>query len=356
MSATPTFNETDHPRDVDGKWAQKPAAAELGDSERLTLDDVAPPRAFADTPEVFTAKYDSVTDKVDAYKAELDAAVAGLATDGEWINYVTTMAKFHRYSSTNQLLIYLQSGGRATRVAGFRAWQDKFNRSVNKGEKAIGILAPKIINETVKDSAGKPVKGPDGKPVKQRKVVGFTTASVFDVSQTSGDPLPEIDQELTETPPEGFRRDMEDAAEAAGYRVEYREMDSHREGTAQGWTDPRSKTIVIDASLTEGSQAATLAHELGHVYAGHCEPDQLGHYHVGAGGCRGRMEVEAESVSYALTRANGMSHSGAKLSAQYVAGWSRHDPAALKQSADAVSKATKKILETVRFRNVDYDD
>ena len=317
------------------------------------VEDQAPERSFADAAEVFTKKYDSVDDKVAAFKAELDKAVADLDQDENWLAFCQTAAKFHRYSPTNQLLIQLQTGGRATRVAGFRKWQNDFNRNVIKGEKAISILAPRVINVTEKDAAGKPKKGPDGKPLKRRILTGFTTASVFDVSQTDGDPLPEIDRELSETPPEGFVADMVAAADKAGYQVEFRKMDSHASGTPQGWTDPHGKMIVVDASLSEGSQAATLAHELGHVHAGHCEPDALGKYHVGADGCRGRMEVEAESVAYVLTRSNGMSMSSGKLSAQYVAGWSRHDAAALKESADTVSKAVKSILESSDFRNAE---
>ncbi|GAB2732560.1 ArdC-like ssDNA-binding domain-containing protein [Nocardioides pakistanensis] len=328
-----------------------------GESE-VALDAPTEPqssRTYADTQgEVFTQKYDSVEEKVAAYKAELDQAVADLDQDENWLNYVDTMSKFHRYSPTNQMLIWLQTGGKATRVAGFRKWQNDFNRTVKKGEKAIGILAPRVINVTERDANGKPKKDADGKPVKRRQVVGFTTASVFDVAQTEGDPLPEIDVELAETPPDGFVDDMVAAANRAGYEVEFRQMDSHANGTAQGWTSPREKKIVIDASLTSGSQAATLAHELGHVHAGHVDGD-LGDYHTGPGGCRGRYEVEAESVAYALGRSQGMKMDGAKLSAQYVAGWSRHDKEALRESADTVSKAVKKILTDNDFRNTVED-
>lgn len=330
--------------------AKAEAGVSLTEAQPVTVP-AEPTRAFPDTDEVFTKKYDSVDEKVEAYKAELDKAVGDLATDQNWLSYLDMISKFHRYSPTNQLLIAIQTRGRATRVAGFRAWQQNFNRTVNKGEKAISIFAPRMVNKTVTDGQGNPVKDENGKPVRRKIVIGYTTASVFDVSQTSGEPLPEIETELSEAPPEGFVDDMVAAAKKEGYTVEFREMDSHAAGTAQGWTDPRRKQIVVDASQTPGSQAATLAHELGHVYAGHCEPDNADKYHVGPGGCRGRFEVEAESVAYTLTRANGMSMDGAKLSAQYVAGWSRHDREALKESAETVSKATKKILGSAPFRN-----
>lgn len=318
----------------------------------MTVDlDATPGRAYADAPAVFTAKYDKIDEKLAAFKAELDTAVGDLAYDDNWLRYLETQSKFHSYSFSNQMLIAIQTKGRATKVAGFRAWQEKFGRTVNKGEKAIGILAPKMAWVPKKDAdTGEVVKGKDGKPIKEKRVVGFTTASVFDVAQTSGEDLPEIDVELSETPPDGFVADMEAAATAAGYTVEYREMDSHAAGTAQGWTNPKTKQIVIDASLSDGSQAATLAHELGHVYAGHCE--NLDDYHTREGGCRGRFEVEAESVAYSLTRANGMSMDGSKLSAQYVAAWSSYDRDALRESAETVAKATKKVLESTKFRNV----
>jgi hypothetical protein len=305
-------------------------------------------RAYADASHVFTDKYETAREKVDAYKAELDQAVADLATDENWLAYLQANAKFHRYSFTNQMLISLQSGGKATRVASFKKWKDDFERTVNKGEKALGIFAPMLAK--AKDANGNDILDGNGRPT--QRCIGFKVVPVFDVAQTDGKPLPTIEQELSETPPDGFVEDMVAAAEKAGYSVEFRNMDSHASGTAQGWSDPQNKQIVIDADLSEGSQAATLSHELGHVYAGHCEPDAMGKYHTGVGGCRGRYEVEAESVAYSLTRSQGMSMSQAKLSAQYVAGWSRHDKNALRESAETVSKATKKILDSTTFRNL----
>ena len=51
------------------------------------------------------------------------------------------MSKFHNYSFNNTLLIAMQKP-EATLVAGYKAWQKNFERHVNKGEKAIRILAP----------------------------------------------------------------------------------------------------------------------------------------------------------------------------------------------------------------------
>lgn len=294
---------------------------------------------------VYTKRYDSMEDKLAAIKGELDQQVADLATDANWLNYLETASKFHRYSFSNQLLIQLQLPG-ATRVAGFKKWKE-FDRSVIKGQKSISILAPKRIMVIAKDKAGNPILK-DGKPFKESRVVGFTTASVFDMSQTEGTPLPDIERSLSEEPPDGFREDLETAIRAAGFTVDYEDIP----GGAEGFTKTDgSKRIVIQKGLTPGSEVQVLAHELGHVMAGHI--DKKDDYHEGHDGHRHNFEVEAESIAYVMLRSNGMSPAVGKTSSTYVAGWARRDPEAIKESGENVSKAVKKILESSPWRNVE---
>jgi hypothetical protein len=103
--------------------------------------------------------------------------------------YLATMAKFHRYSFGNQLLIFFQRPD-ATQVAGFHTWR-KMGRFVNKGEKGIVIIAPcaRKVGEAVQVDANGTEQRKD-----VRKVMGFRGAHVFDVSQTSGADLPEFAQ------------------------------------------------------------------------------------------------------------------------------------------------------------------
>ena len=84
-------------------------------------------------------------------------------------------------------------------VAGYNKWRDDFHRNVKRGEKGIKILAPapyKVKKEVPKlDEQGKPVMDKDGKPlteVQETQVPAFKIVSVFDVSQTEGEPLPSI--------------------------------------------------------------------------------------------------------------------------------------------------------------------
>lgn len=297
---------------------------------------------------VFTTRYDTLEAKLEAFHAELAEATAALADDENWNHYLATMARFHRYSMTNQILIALQRPN-ATYVAGYRKWQE-LGRQVCKGQKSIQILAPKTVRAERTDAGGKPVLDASGKPVRDVKVVGFTTASVFDVSQTDGEPLPEMDRSLSEEPPEGFVEDLEAAVEHAGYSVSYEPVP----GSTEGFTEPSTKRVVVDSSLSPGSRASVLAHELGHIAAGHV--DETEHYHTGAGGQRGAMEVEAESIAHVLCRSAGMT-TPATTSAPYVAGWAQTAaaPDVVAASAKKVSSTVKGLLSTGRWRHLEEE-
>ncbi|WP_156250921.1 ArdC-like ssDNA-binding domain-containing protein [Pseudactinotalea terrae] len=238
---------------------------------------------------------------------------------------------------TNQLLIAAQRPD-ATQVAGYRKWEE-MGRQVMKGEKGIAILAPRKVRVTVTDAAGNPVRDEKGKPKKELKVVGFTTATVFDVSQTDGDPLPELKDDLTAEPPAGYIEDLEKAITGRGFTVSY---EADLPGSARGYSSPEGK-VVVRESLSPAMRAKVLAHELGHIAAGHL--DELEEYHTGHGGQRGRMEVEAESIAYTLCRANGMSTEVGDISGTYVAGWATAaEPDAVKAAAQKVSKTVATLL------------
>ena len=119
-------------------------------------------------------------------------------------NYIRVMSHFTKYSVNNTILIALQTGGTATKVAGYEAWQKNFGRQVNRGEKAIKIFAPmtykrKKEQDVIDQATGQPVRNPDGSIKKEEVEVtipSFRVASVFDISQTSGPPLPTLVEDL----------------------------------------------------------------------------------------------------------------------------------------------------------------
>ena len=278
------------------------------------------------------------------YHEELEEQIENLKNDANWKNYLDSMSKFHTYSFGNQLLIMMQKPD-ATRVAGFNKWKE-LGRSVKKGESSsISILAPKMAGVERKDANGNLMRDAQGKIIKTQRCIGFTGVKVFDISQTEGDALPSLPK-LSETPPAGFKEDMESAVQSYGYTVEYNK-DS---GRGEGFTSKTTKKVVINEALNDGQKASVLAHELGHIAAGHMDRTD---YHTGHGGGRSTMEVEAESISYVLCRSNGMTPNVGTESKSYVAGWSRInvDKDVIKQSGEKVANVVSELLKKHSWRN-----
>ena len=89
----------------------------------------------------FMAENNTEKQRVQELTDKLEQGLQDLFNSDSYRNYLSTMSKFHNYSFNNTLLIAMQKPD-ATLVAGYKAWQKNFERHVNKGEKAIRILAP----------------------------------------------------------------------------------------------------------------------------------------------------------------------------------------------------------------------
>lgn len=322
-------------------------------------EDAADESIVSERSEVFSTRYETLQEKVDAISAEVDQAFRDLGEDEDFRRFLDFNSRFHRYSFNNTMMIMLQTKGRATRVAGRKRWEE-MGRKVKESERGNGIviLAPCKRRLPVTDKNGDPKVDDDGKPIYREAMIGTTTTTIFDVSQTEGEPIPEFSTpRLAEEPPEGFVDDLTSAATAAGFTVRYEDMSSYEKGSAHGWADPEKKEIVVDSSMTPAERAKTLSHEVGHVYAGHCEPDHMAAYGTSSvGGCRGESEVVADSVAYQLMRLNGMSDEGLSGRAHYAWGWAGGDVEVLRQATDSIDKATKKVLAATEFRNLSDAD
>lgn len=99
--------------------------------------------------------------------------------------YLDFMGKLHNYSSRNSTLINSQFHG-AKAVGSFKTWKEQ-GFSVNKGERGIQILVPrisKLYQDT--DDKWKPISkatdsDKENRPTKE--VVNYGIGHVFDVSQ-----------------------------------------------------------------------------------------------------------------------------------------------------------------------------
>ena len=148
--------------------------------------------------------------------------------------------------------------------------------------------------------------------------------------------------DLSVTAPVGFQQDLETAIGEAGFSVTYEPIS----GGARGYTSPDHRVVIRD-DLDEASRAATLAHELGFIKAGHL--DRMDEYHMGHTGSRDVMEIEAESIGHDLCAMNGLDSTGA--AGRYVATWGRTNPGRVRQAAETVTKTVKAIVDDHRWRN-----
>lgn len=211
--------------------------------------------------------------KVVAMLTSMGRSVEELRSSDAWLAMLKVQARFHKYSASNQLMIWLQRPD-ATQVAGFRQWQG-LGRQVQKGEKAIKIFAPM----TVRDATD-----PD-----KKNLVGFKMVSVFDISQTMGEPLPIVPWPEADACPEGLWDQLRSMVVALGFDVVHMSEASTEMPGARGWYVPSTKRIHVK-DAPEAGMCATLLHEVGHALDPLLDKDDS----------RARKELVAESVAYIL--------------------------------------------------------
>lgn len=294
-------------------------------------------------------------EKVAALKSKLDAAVAALDDEEQWVEYLRSIAQFGaKYSANNQLLISVQAAERGfdpKLVMGFNSWKTR-GRSVIKGEKGIQIWAPCFRFPTQAEiadaiEAGRPLRRDPNDPTKYAKILaGYRIEHVFDVSQTEGDPV-EIPEPIIQTIrvcQRGVAPELLSGDDVAGAwvavvsRIEslgYKVLRGHC-GGANGYTDPFTKTVKVREDVSPAQALKTLVHELAHIECLHVA--NMTEYVLH----RGRMETEAESVAFIVCGALGLDSE--KYSAPYVRSWSEGKAEVLAAAADLVMKVASRIL------------
>jgi antirestriction protein ArdC len=268
------------------------------------------------------------TDKLEALHETLTSQVAALVDGDAWQRMLRAAATFHRYSFGNVCAILAQRPD-ASQVAGFHTWR-KLGRTVNKGEHGIAILAPVTYAADRDDE--QPNEGPA-----PRRLRGFKIEHVFDVSQTSGDPLPEVGpRELEGDAPAELWEGLASQVEGEGYTLRRGEC---QRPSARGDTDPATRTVTVREDLQLAQACKTLAHELAHIRLGHV--NDLPTYRA----CRGPAEIEAESVAYMVCAEAGLDSTD--YSVAYAAGWANGDVAAIRATAEKVITIARSITDAL---------
>ena len=278
----------------------------------------------------------------------LEQGVQEVFESERYRDYLKAMSRFHNYSLNNTLLIVMQKPD-ASLVAGYGKWRDEFERHVKSGEKGIKILAPapyKIKKDVAKTDpdTGQPVIGADGKPVTEQQEVtipAFKVVSVFDVSQTEGEPLPSIGVEELTGSVERYGEFFKALEQTSPVPIGFEDIP----GGSHGYYHLTEKRIAIQEGMSELQTLKTAIHEIAHSKLHAIDPEAPAIEQADRPDSRTR-EVQAESVAYAVCQHYGLDTSD--YSFGYVAGWSSgKDLKELKASLETIRATAHELITTI---------
>ena len=278
---------------------------------------------------------------MDSIMQSLESGVEELFTSNRYQEFLKTMAKFHNYSFNNTMLIAMQRPD-ATLVTSYKNWQS-MGRQVMKGEKGITIIAPapykKMKEKEVLDENQRPIMGTDGKPKTEQvevTVPHFKAVTVFDIAQTSGEPIQTLAPELLTAAVQDFDSFMQAIQKISSVPIRFDEID----GNANGYYHNADKEIVIKKGLSESQTLKTAIHETVHAKLHDKEIMES----LGVEKDRLTKEVEAESVAYCVCSSFGLDTSD--YSFPYIAGWSSsREMKEMKASMDVIRKTAGEMID-----------
>ena len=282
--------------------------------------------------------------KVKEITDRLEEGLKELFESEKYKSYLSTMSKFHNYSFNNTLLIAMQKP-EATLVAGYQAWQKNFNRHVNKGEKGIRILAPapyKIKEERDKldPVTGEVMLDKDGMPQTEEveiKIPAFRAVSVFDVSQTDGEPIPELEAKELLSTVEGYEDFVKAVTYVAPAPIGFEDIP----GDSKGYFSTEENRIAVQEGMSESQTLKTMVHETAHsmLHSKEVNKEDI----LAPSKDRNTKEVEAESIAYTVCQHFGIDTSD--YSFGYIAGWSSgKDMKELKSSLDTIRRTSSELI------------
>ena len=298
------------------------------------------------TPREFTeseTRADEMRETAEVWLEELTESVDEARASEEFREWLDVQSRFHDYSYRNVLLIKRQCS-EATKVAGYRTWQTAFDRQVREGESAIWIWAPIIAAKCPGCGNGERYHGrvdcDESTPVDEwsNGLVGFRPAPVFDVSQTEGEPLPELDTAIVGEADDLVPR-LVDIADDLDVVVSIVPDEEWTHGRATGVCKLSATTagpvIEVRDRTNDADLAGTLVHEYAHA---------LLHFDVDDEDERAKREIEAEAVAYVVGRYFELETTG---SAFYLAAWASDDVDVLNERIERISRTATTIIESV---------
>ncbi len=238
--------------------------------------------------------------------------------------YLAAMARFHNYSFGNILAIARQKPD-ATRVAGIRTWNE-MGRFVRKGEKGIQILAPMLGYRRNRKEVD---TGDQSETKPQPVLIGFRAVYVFDVAQTEGADLPEMEHSVTGDVGEQCDRLIDFLAQR-NIALDFNEKIAPALGVSYGGK------ITLLPGQSKAEEFTTLVHETAHELLHKAERRTMTTQTV--------RETEAEAVAFVVGQAVGLEMGNA--SSDYIQMYAGN-AALLAESLEVIQGTASTLLRAI---------
>lgn len=274
----------------------------------------------------------------DAFKC-INDGVLNVFNSDKYKEFLESMKNFNNYSLNNMLLILLQKP-EASMVCSYTKWKE-LGRQVKKGEKGLSILAP-CPHKFQKEVTEYNDCGEEVKTKKNVEYLSFNIKKCFDISQTEGDPIPQICNELQG---EDVRAKaiISTIKNICDWQIIYNNKEDM--GEAFGYCNYLSKEITIKKGISEIQEAKTLIHEYAHKLLHN--PELIKDKN------RDDKEIEAESIAFVISDYFGLNTSN--YSFEYVASWSKNkSPEELKLTLNNIQNTALELIEDLEPKIIDY--
>ena len=270
----------------------------------------------------------------------IEQGVKEVFTSGKYADYLRTMSRFTRYSVNNRLLIYSQNP-HASHLAGYQAWQTKFERHVVKGAKGITIIAPtpfkkKIEQEKLDPDTKLPMLDENGDVMteeKEIKIPMFKPVTVFDVADTDGKPLPVLAETLVGDV-QNYDVFMEALRRSSPVPILFEPMNAGMDG----YFSLAEQNIHLREGMSEIQTVCAAVHEITHAKLHNRDAEEQKSHRV--------EEIEAESVAYSVCAYYGIETDANSFG--YLANYTQGKSIAeLKASLDLIAKTADELITDI---------
>ena len=242
----------------------------------------------------------------------------------EFTKFFDFIARFHHYSRYNSMLVYIQNRA-VTFFGGVSFWKKKFERTIKEDARPYIILAPRgpvMLVYDIFDTEGK--ESPEeflknGLGSKPFEVKGKIDASIFNKAT--------------------------DEAKKWGIVISFKPLSYFNAGYITSIFNGKLE-ICLKEGMSIEENFTVLIHELSHLFLGHTghkiihyqgkdKPMELMQRPIS----RTTKELEAETISYLISKKIGLE----SRSAEYIASYIKRDKDLIEYSYETVIKIADKI-------------